>query len=214
VTRCPGTDHIFKLPSLQQGRRDVHVVAAAAAALYAAGVTLDWTNLLGPAERVVLPTYPFERERYWADPVPPAAVWDRQQAQEHGGLHPLLGRRVDLADRPRHAAWDVTIANDEVAYLGDHRIHGTVAVPMSVYLELARAASAELLGLGTHILTDLELRTPLLLGDGPAPAIQLILAPDEAGNTAFRLYSRRSAGRQPWTMHAVATIRTSLADAI
>ena len=39
--------------------------------LYTAGVPLDWPAVDGPTpHRVSLPTYPFQRQRYWVDPAP------------------------------------------------------------------------------------------------------------------------------------------------
>ena len=35
------------------------------AAAHVAGATLDWTKLYPGARRVPLPTYPFQRERFW-----------------------------------------------------------------------------------------------------------------------------------------------------
>ena len=42
--------------------------------LYVRGVPLQWSRLWGTArQRVTLPTYPFERQRYWFTPTAPAA---------------------------------------------------------------------------------------------------------------------------------------------
>ncbi|MFV3130819.1 type I polyketide synthase [Niveispirillum sp. KHB5.9] len=54
-------------------RRDVPAagpLAEAAGALYAAGAALDWAALLpGPVPPIDLPHYPWQRQRYWAEPV-------------------------------------------------------------------------------------------------------------------------------------------------
>lgn len=61
-------------------------ILASVGALYVAGVTIDWnafyqaTSTPGPRRKVLLPTYPFQRQRYWVDlaeqplPPPPAAT--------------------------------------------------------------------------------------------------------------------------------------------
>ncbi len=46
--------------------------------LWLAGVDVDWTGFYEGEKRrrVVLPTYPFERRRYWVDPtIPPQGIW-------------------------------------------------------------------------------------------------------------------------------------------
>src|SRR5262249_36763759 len=67
------------------------------------GAEIDWrVYYQGYTGRgVQLPTYPFQRERYWIDS---AARASAQHLAEHSveqvrtpGMHPLLGRRVPLA---------------------------------------------------------------------------------------------------------------------
>ncbi|XXY45527.1 type I polyketide synthase [Sorangium sp. So ce269] len=63
------------VPSLAAGRDDWGVLLGAVAALYQAGVAIDWAGFERdyPRRRVTLPTYPFERKRH---PVPnPARRW-------------------------------------------------------------------------------------------------------------------------------------------
>jgi acyl transferase domain-containing protein len=53
----------------QPGDDSAHLLEAVGA-LYAADISIDWAALHGGVarQRVSLPTYPFERERFWADP--------------------------------------------------------------------------------------------------------------------------------------------------
>jgi len=63
------------LPTLGDGRDDRRDLLTAAAQLWLRGARLDWAGLGQPTPgvRVALPGYPYERQRYWADP-PPAAT--------------------------------------------------------------------------------------------------------------------------------------------
>lgn len=62
------------LPSLRRGVGDYEQLAESLGALYAAGAEIDWAALYRDRgyRRVSLPTYPWERQRYWAD-----AAWQR-----------------------------------------------------------------------------------------------------------------------------------------
>jgi len=53
--------------SLRRGRDDWHTLNTTAAQLYTAGVDLDWESFHAPhpRRRLPLPTYPFQRQRYW-----------------------------------------------------------------------------------------------------------------------------------------------------
>jgi natural product biosynthesis luciferase-like monooxygenase protein len=55
------------LPSLRKGRDDWSQVSESVCALYLAGVEVDWMGFEGhySHRRVPLPTYPFQRKRYW-----------------------------------------------------------------------------------------------------------------------------------------------------
>ncbi|WP_348772286.1 type I polyketide synthase [Streptomyces sp. RPA4-5] len=54
-------------PLLREGRDHVQ---AAVGRLWAAGVPVDWAAVLPGGRRVSLPTYAFQRDRYWPEPVP------------------------------------------------------------------------------------------------------------------------------------------------
>ncbi|MBI3243487.1 MAG: SDR family NAD(P)-dependent oxidoreductase [Chloroflexi bacterium] len=55
------------LPSLRKGRDDWAQVLESLGALYVRGVNVDWAEFDHdyPRRKIVLPTYPFRRERYW-----------------------------------------------------------------------------------------------------------------------------------------------------
>jgi acyl transferase domain-containing protein len=55
------------VPTLRDGRQERGAIVRAIAAAHAAGAKVDWTAFFTgtEAKRVPLPTYPFQRERYW-----------------------------------------------------------------------------------------------------------------------------------------------------
>ena len=72
--RCLSEDSASWLPSLRQGKPDWQQMLESLGALYVQGVDVDWegfdrdyTDQEGRC-RISLPTYPFQRERYWAAP--------------------------------------------------------------------------------------------------------------------------------------------------
>ncbi|MGA2411640.1 MAG: acyltransferase domain-containing protein, partial [Candidatus Binataceae bacterium] len=60
------------LTSLRRGREDWNELLTSLADLHVHGVPVDFAGLDRPYQRrrVTLPTYPFDRERYWAAPMP------------------------------------------------------------------------------------------------------------------------------------------------
>ncbi|MCZ1017741.1 type I polyketide synthase [Streptomyces noursei] len=79
VQECCVADGVAAVPVLRKGRGEVRSLVTAVASAYARGVSVDWSQALlqarGNARRVDLPTYAFQRERYWPEVrVRPAAV--------------------------------------------------------------------------------------------------------------------------------------------
>ena len=74
------------VPSLRRGRDDAREMRASAANLYAAGVAIKWDGFhqRGTRRRLALPTYPFQRQRYWSiEPraaAPATSSWDSATA--------------------------------------------------------------------------------------------------------------------------------------
>ncbi|MEU1949867.1 type I polyketide synthase, partial [Streptomyces sp. NPDC020125] len=92
------------VPTLRRDHGDLAQLVRSLAQAFTAGAEVDWTTLFpaDPAPRTVpLPTYAFQRERYWlegtanrgGDPVDLGLV---------SADHPLLGAAVELADGSTH----------------------------------------------------------------------------------------------------------------
>ncbi|MDL2082137.1 SDR family NAD(P)-dependent oxidoreductase [Streptomyces sp. GXMU-J15] len=164
------------------------------------GIDIDWTAAAPGSGRVVdLPTYPFQRQRYW-----PGAR-DRAGDLAAAGLadagHPLLGARVDLADTDEYVFTSRLSLTDQ-PWLADHAVGGTAILPGTAHLDLALLAGARA---GCDRVTELTLLEPLTLAPGQALALQVrIGAPDTDGNRRIGVHSRPvdTAPDRPWTLHA------------
>ncbi|MGW3994736.1 type I polyketide synthase [Amycolatopsis sp. NPDC004772] len=64
------------IPALRRDRDEVRTFFTALAGLSTAGVPVDWTEL--PGRRIPLPTYAFQRERFWPAPRPAGGELDAQ----------------------------------------------------------------------------------------------------------------------------------------
>ncbi|GAA3155856.1 type I polyketide synthase [Nonomuraea roseoviolacea] len=93
---------VATLPGADDPRPAGEVLAEAAGRLWLAGVPIDWSGYRQdrPVAKVGLPTYPFERERYWIDPpsqasAPAAVGVAAGRRTSEGGVTPqgLIGAR-------------------------------------------------------------------------------------------------------------------------
>ncbi|WP_189136086.1 acyltransferase domain-containing protein, partial [Wenjunlia tyrosinilytica] len=97
---CVEGDERLLVPALRGDRPEVGAVLTAVAELFVSGVDVDWGGLFGGsrASGVTLPTYAFQRERFWPDgeaetaPSPSEGVDARfWEAVERGDLGSLAG---------------------------------------------------------------------------------------------------------------------------
>ena len=193
------------LPSLRTGREDAQQVMESLAAAYVQGASVDWTAVAGSehGRRIALPTYPFQRTRYWFT-LPPS-----RPRTEAGALHPLLTRRIRsaaLAD----TVFETSLSAEWPAFLRDHLILENVIYPATGYIEMALAAARQL-GAGLHALESFSIHAPLMLPERSQDAVtvQLVAAPAAGGATAFRILSAPGGDKDaPWTLHATGTLRS------
>ncbi|HEY0697501.1 MAG TPA: polyketide synthase dehydratase domain-containing protein, partial [Micromonospora sp.] len=173
-----------------RGADEAASVVAALGALWARGVPVDWSKVLGAGgRRVDLPTYPFQRQRYWLTATAP------RRAGRPG--HPALDSVADLADGDGLLLTG-GFSTARQSWLADHVVLGTILVPGTALLELALHAAAEV---GADRVGELTLETPLTLAAGAEVPFQLrVGAPDGTGRRPLTLHSRT--GDEPWIRHA------------
>ncbi|MGC4808716.1 SDR family NAD(P)-dependent oxidoreductase [Micromonospora sp. DT233] len=189
---------------LRRGRPELTTLGAVLGGLLADGDRVDrsacWAGTA--ARRVDLPTYPFQRQRFWADAG--SAPTDLAAAGLTGAGHPLLGACVPLPDGGSVCTGRLGVTAP--SWLADHLVAGTPVVPGTALLELALHA-------GEHAdaarVDELVLATPLRLDDAVDRQVRVVTDPaDEAGGHRVRIFSRPAAadGDEPWTLHATAAL--------
>ncbi|MFE6434695.1 type I polyketide synthase, partial [Streptomyces rochei] len=202
-----GEDAVL-VPMLRKDRDEEGTALAALGRLHVTGVTVDWAAVLdGTGARAVdLPTYAFQRRRYWPADVPTRAG-DMRSAGLGVAEHPLLGAAVELAGTEGADGVVLTgrLSTQSHPWLADHVVQGAVLVPGTALLELAVRAADEV---GCDVVEELTLSTPLVLPDRGGIHIQVrVGAPDEDGRCSFGVHARaENATGAPWTVHATGVL--------
>ncbi|WP_236061131.1 type I polyketide synthase [Actinacidiphila acididurans] len=160
---------------------------AAAARLFVAGVPVRWP--FPEREPVALPTYPFQRTRFWLA----GGAGDVSAAGLDSVDHPLLGAAVEVGEQ-RVLTGRLSLATHP--WLADHSVLGTVLLPATAFVELVVHAAGS-------AVEELVLEAPLVLPADGAVDVQVVVGePDEAGRRTVDVRSRTDG----WVRHATGTV--------
>ena len=162
---------------------------------------MDWRATLPGAKFVELPTYAFERRRFWLSN-DDAAV-DAAGLGLEAGEHALLGAVVEL---PTTGGVVLTgrLSAGSQGWLADHAVGGVVVFPGAGFVELAIRAGDEV---GCSVVDELMLASPLVIPATGAVSVQVVVGgADESGCRAVSVFSRRDA-HSGWTLHAEGVVR-------
>jgi acyl transferase domain-containing protein len=152
---------------------------------------------------VALPTYPWQRERYWIEAArqPGTAPWAARSVKHADAGHPLLGAPCSSFVRPEEHVWQQHLSVAAMAYLADHRVEGQVVFPGTGFVEAALAAGAEVLSATQLVLEEITFEQMLALPDQAARVMQVVVTEQGEGSASF-LIASRAEGTAIWTKHA------------
>ncbi|MFF8452850.1 beta-ketoacyl synthase N-terminal-like domain-containing protein, partial [Streptomyces leeuwenhoekii] len=172
------------------------------AELHTLGAEVDWSPALAStgARPVPLPTYAFQRRRFWLQGSRDAG--DVAAAGLDAAGHPLLGAAVSLAGGDG-VLLTGRLSGRTQPWLLDHAVGGTVLLPGTAFVELAIRAGDHL---GHPHLEELTLQAPLVLGPREEVTVQVRAVPEQSadGRCAVTVHSRAEGGE--WTLHALGTL--------
>lgn len=112
---------------------------ANAAALYEAGVEVDWTAHHDEGGLTDLPATAWQRTRYWAAP---SATGGSPHAGHDPAGHTLLGEHTTGPGPDPLHLWQTRLDTEGRPYPGDHPVAGTEVVPAAVLLHTLTRATA------------------------------------------------------------------------
>ncbi|MBO3459428.1 type I polyketide synthase [Aetokthonos hydrillicola CCALA 1050] len=193
------------LPSLRPGQEDWQQMLQSLGELYVQGVKVDWLGFEKDYShsKVVLPTYPFQRQRYWE--TDNNLTNKTQFLSNHENVHPLLGRRLHLAGLDQQIRFECLLSAAHPTYLKHHCVFSKPVFPGAGYLEIALAAGATIFNSENLILEDIVIQQALILSEEEIKTIQVVLTPQEAQTYSFEIFSLKvdsQNSKSTWTLHA------------
>ncbi|EID52361.1 polyketide synthase family protein [Saccharomonospora xinjiangensis XJ-54] len=197
---------VSTLALLRSGRSESTSFVNALAALEVAGSAVDWTVLLPEhVEAVDLPTYAFQRQRFWLDATRTRADADGLGLVPSG--HPVLGARVELPDTGG-VVLTGRVSTALLPWTIDHQVGDAVVFPGTGLVDWVLHAAQDLPDLPIPEIEELTLHAPVLLPSTGALAVRVHVhrqAPDDppadAESIGDESYSDTAALRRTVTVH-------------
>lgn len=186
--------------SLRKGVGDRRQIADALAAAYVGGHLPNFTAVHGrPHRRLELPTYPFQRRRFWPK--------TSSISVDGPAVSGILGNVKDLASGD--SVYTSRLSVKSQPWLSDHVIYGTVVVPGATYAAMALAA----VGVPARV-KDVFFYEPIILPEKSSREVQLTLRPrQDGGESKFQVHSRPYGERGvEWSLNAEGTVVSGAGD--
>ncbi|CDR18215.1 type I polyketide synthase [Streptomyces iranensis] len=184
-------------PSCTPGKNGAQVIQRSLAELHVRGVPVDWDGYFAPfgGHRVDLPTYAFQRERFWFEP---------PLSREAGaGLnptgHPLLGGGAQIAGTEL-SLFTNTVATNQPEWVQEHQVMDTVLLPGTAFFEVIRAAG-DAAHEGEWDVTDVVFAWPLVITPGARLRMQVTVGPATGRIRPVKVYSAPQGEDGAWQLH-------------
>jgi acyl transferase domain-containing protein len=179
------------VPALRSGRGEALTVLTAVATMHVHGESVQWAPALSGGRPVPLPTYAFQRERYW--------LTSAQVPEPAGTGHPLLGSMVPVAGGDE-VLFTGRLSAGSASWLTPGPVAGTAVVPAAALVEAALRAGHEV---GHPVLRELTITLPMVVTEDTPIVVQVRLTgPDENDTRALHVHARPDRPGGDWIHHA------------
>ncbi|MGE2725263.1 SDR family NAD(P)-dependent oxidoreductase [Mycolicibacterium pulveris] len=186
------------IASLRKGVGDRRQITDALASAYVGGHRPDFAALhRRPGRRLELPTYPFQRRRFWPHTT--------SIAVDGAPVSGILGSAKELASGD--TVYTSRLSVKSLPWLADHVIYGTVVVPGATYATMALAAAGP-----PARVQNIFFYEPIILPEKSSREVQLTLqsvdtAGEDGGEWRFQIHSRPYGQRgTEWSLNADGTV--------
>ncbi|RQH10614.1 MgcI [Okeania hirsuta] len=199
-SRCvPEESSGMWLPSLRPGGNDWQQILSSLGQLYLQGVKVDWSGFDRDyvRQKVILPTYPFQREKYWVE----TANYQTSSATK---LHPLINRKFQ-SPLSKDIFFESEFSTNALPFLADHRIYEKVVVPGASHISLLLASASLTYSATGCQLEDILFPQALAIPEQGMRNVQVALTPQDS-LYSFQVISFDSSDNNYWAVHATGKI--------
>ncbi len=202
-TATDGGAEAIVVPTLGREDGGLQRFLSSAALAFVSGVKVDWRAAVPAGGFVELPTYAFERKRFWLSGN--GAAVDAAGLGLGASEHALLAAVVELPDSGG-VVLTGRLSSATHRWLSDHAVDGVAVFPGAGFVELAIRAGDEV---GSPVVDELTLQSALLLPASGSVAVQVVVgAADQSGQRSMSVFSRETTD-SAWNCHATGILSSA-----
>lgn len=197
------------IPSFTSAGSGLESIASGLGRLFAQGLSVNWQAVYNNTRirKTALPTYPFQKQRYWIEDTTGGFLWpglDRQGRRQ--AAHPLLGEQLLLAEKER-TIFSSRLNGLTPSFLRDHRVYDQIIFPGTGYIEILLAAAKRVFGADAVTVEGLLIPQALLLSENENVLVQTCLGHKGGQQYSADIYSLKGEqGDADWLLHASCTV--------
>ncbi|CAK0745421.1 Malonyl CoA-acyl carrier protein transacylase (modular protein) [Gammaproteobacteria bacterium] len=176
-------------PSLKKDKNDWEQILATVGQLDAAGLNINWRGFDQPypRQKVALPTYPFQRERFPLD-----FSWTLNASAQPNlklpttRVHPLLHRcfQSPLLKDTFYESW---YSAEVLPFLADHKVFDEMVVSGATHVSLLLGVAEHLAGTPGAVLDDVVFPQAMVIPEGQGCTVQAVATAEDAAMRAVQI---------------------------
>jgi acyl transferase domain-containing protein/surfactin synthase thioesterase subunit/acyl carrier protein len=192
--------------SIEKGTEDWRTLWTKIGEEYLTGATIDWKSFYAPyaLRKQAIPTYPFQRQRYWVDAVNAQPEPDWHDAD----MHPILGRQL-ISENIADIVYETHVTASWPDFLPHHKIYDYVVIPGASYLSAALSVLKQIND-GKGSVENIEFLQPVVLPKESRRCLQTILKTVDGKSYQLKVVSidenELNKPNPTWTVHAQAKL--------
>jgi len=198
--QCLASEQQSWLASLSRRCGNLSELLSSLGDLYQGGYEVDWDGFNRPFQRrrVSLPTYPFERQRFWIE---------NEVTRRSTRSHPMGLTGIRLRSALPDGQFESSYSLQRFTYLDDHRVYGMPVLPTTAGLAALREAARQYFASDAVEIANLQYREAMILPERGELIVHAVLTPLDDLTAEFRLLSTAANGAETWRTHMAGLAR-------
>jgi len=194
------------IATLSRQKPDADAITEMLVALYLAGHNLNWAALHADSSwrRIPLPTYAFQRKRYWLED---NAIHRERARKVVERSHPLVGARTNFSSN--EPCYEARYGTHHAGFFADHKVAGTIVLPTTAELEAATVVGRMHFGTSRISFDNAMHHQAMSFANGDDRTVRVLVTPLNADKASFKLVSKDAEDPQVWHTHMTGTLRKS-----